>query len=419
MRKFFLFFAIGVIVLCGPNAYSGEVRTGLDNVDIVLGGQLRPRYELNDKNTVSGTDANHFFSQRSRLNVGIDAGGSIKGFVQFQDVRTWGEETSTLTDYNADNFDIHQAYVDLINFANIPFTLRIGRQEIILDGHRLVGSVNWTQQARSWDGVKLNANLGPALINLFGAKERENTGTGDSETAATRDKNFYGAWAKIKVTDAVAVSGTVLYQNDDSTDNDLNRATLGVRGTFKSGDIKGRVEGYLQTGDASSTTDAEAYMIGARLGYTFADVKIKPNITLWYDYLSGDSDTTDNKDKAFNTLYATNHKFYGFMDYFLNVPLHTTKKGLQDIAVKATIKPAQKVTLLAHFHHFLLAEDSALDGKKELGQELDLTLKWKYHKQLMIVTGYSHFFNKKLERALSSRGNNDTDWAYLMMDFKF
>ncbi|MDZ7608893.1 MAG: hypothetical protein U5K79_25710 [Cyclobacteriaceae bacterium] len=29
-----------------------------------------------------------------------------------------------------------------------------------------------------------------------------------------------------------------------------------------------------------------------------------------------DTDLTDTNDKSFNPLYGTNHKFYGYMDYF-------------------------------------------------------------------------------------------------------
>ena len=107
------------------------------------------------------------------------------------------------------------------------------------------------------------------------------------------------------------------------------------------------------------------------------------------------------------------------MDYWLAPDAHTTKKGLQNIAVKTSIKPAAKTTVLAHLHFFSLAENSATDGKKDLGQELDLILKYKYHKHLMIVAGYSHFFNEKLSRSRSTYGDDDADWAFLMMDFKF
>lgn len=420
MKKIIFVFFVSLLIFSNSPVFSGEVKTKFDGVDITLGGQLRPRYELNDKSGINGTEANSFFSQRSRLNVGVES-GPIMGFLQFQDVRNWGDEANTLTDFSADGFDVHQVYIDVnIPLNSTPLNLRVGRQEIILDGHRLVGNVNWAQQARSFDGALLMTRLNSTVIDLFAAKERENTGTGP--TVTDEDRNIVGLWVKTKINDMAAVSGTLIYQNDDSSAANMNRATMGLRGTFDMLGINGRIEGYYQFGDIAPATDlnsyVNAYMIGVRIGHSY-DTKLKPRITLWYDYLSGDSNTNDTRAKAFNTLYATNHKFYGFMDYFMNVPDNTSKKGLQDIAIKTSIKPLQNVSISADFHHFLLAENSALDGKKSLGQELDLTAKWKYHKHLTVTGGYSHFFNAKLQRALASRGNSDADWAYLMMDFIF
>ena len=409
MRRIFVLFAILVMSIFSTDAFSGEVRTNFGDVNINLGGQLRPRVEVNDKSTVAGSDTDYFTSQRSRLNVGVDA-GAISGFLQLQDVRNWGEETSTLED-SADGFDVHQAYVNVQDFANLPLSLKVGRQELAFDGQRLIGSVNWAQQARTFDALRINTNLGPAGVSLVAATEVED------DTADKDDEYIFMAHAKAKVNEMMGVSGILVWNNDDEVE--MDRVTLGARGTLKSGPIKGRVEGYYQTGDTSATTKAKAFMVAARLGYAF-DTPIKPNITLWYDYLSGDEDTADTDIKSFDTLYATNHKFYGFMDYFIAVPGNTGNKGLQDIAIKASIKPLSNVTTSAHFHYFLLAEDSATDAKKELGKEIDLTAKWKYDKHLNIVAGYSHFFNTELSRTgVASHGDEDADWAYVMMDFKF
>lgn len=58
-------------------------------------------------------------------------------------------------------------------------------------------------------------------------------------------------------------------------------------------------------------------------------------MTLWYDHLSGDDDPSDGTVRVFDTLFATNHKFYGLADYFLNIPVQTVGRGLQDLALKA------------------------------------------------------------------------------------
>ncbi len=73
-------------------------------------------------------------------------------------------------------------------------------------------------------------------------------------------------------------------------------------------------------------------MFALNIKYKF-DSPVKPTIGVGIDYLSGD-DGTDDDYNVFNTLYATNHKYYGFMDYFINLPNDTYGKGLMDYTCK-------------------------------------------------------------------------------------
>ena len=59
--------------------------------------------------------------------------------------------------------------------------------------------------------------------------------------------------------------------------------------------------------------------------------------------------------------YGTNHKFYGFMDYFYVGNGHggtdAASAGLIDIYLKTAFKTGEKSSLAAHLHHFLSAEE--------------------------------------------------------------
>tara|TARA_B100000315_G_scaffold213773_1_gene211895 strand:- start:533 stop:1777 length:1245 start_codon:yes stop_codon:yes gene_type:complete len=414
MKKFFVLITMCVIItFVSSDVFSGEVRTNFGDVDITLGGQLRPRWELDDKSTLATSNSDDFFSQRSRINIGVD-GGSISGFVQFQDIRDWGEETSTI-DRSADGFDVHQAYLDVKEFAGLPLNIRVGRQEIGLDGHRLIGTVNWVQTARNHDGILISGNVGPAAAAFAYLRPDET----DGGTSPNHDAHDWIAYSKAKINEMSAISGILVWQNDDgdaTTAAAVDRVTFGPRFTFKSGNIKARVEGYYQTGEESDTVDTQAFMVGARVGYTF-DTPKKPSITLWYDYLSGDDNTADDKDKSFSNLYQTGHKYHGHMDYFVADANRTL--GLHDIAVKGKISATDNVSLHGAVHYFMTVEDAA-DNGNDLGTEMDLAAKWKYDKHLGISAGYSHFFNDKLSRTgAASHGDEDADWAYVMMDFKF
>src|SRR5690606_27004302 len=91
-----------------------------------------------------------------------------------------------------------------------------------------------------------------------------------------------------------------------------------------------------------------------------------------YELLSGTDRTETEKDRTFNTLYATNHKFYGTMDYFIALPRDTKNGGLQDIYATVQYEPVQHLKLRLDGHQFSLAED--ITDPTAPGQTLDRNL---------------------------------------------
>ena len=118
---------------------------------VTLGGQVRPRFEYREP---AGNRDDGATSMRVRVNLSALLERNVQAFIQLQDVRFFGEETNTLGDFSADNFDLHQGYLELNHSGDAGFALRVGRQEVNFGGERLVGAVGWTQQARSFDGAR-------------------------------------------------------------------------------------------------------------------------------------------------------------------------------------------------------------------------------------------------------------------------
>ncbi len=140
-------------------------------------------------------------------------------------------------------------------------------------------------------------------------------------------------------------------------------------------------------------------------------------MTLWYDYLSGDGDLTDGDVKVFDTLFATNHKFYGFADLFLNLPVHTGGRGLQDLAIKGTFRPHSDWLLRLDLHSFHMADKGSL-ASGHFGEEVDLVGSWKYNKYLNLSAGFSYVFQND-GWAEIGRLEEDMTWVYVMLDAKF
>jgi hypothetical protein len=246
-----------------------------------------------------------------------------------------------------------------------------------------------------------------------------------------------------------------------SFEDTMNWFTVGARQAGKLASLDYRVEYYHQFGDAGVTAnnsgygitgasstgdsvDRDAYMVGARIGKTFAN---KAGITFWYDYLSGvdDDDQADGDWGAFDTMYDTGHKYYGYMDMYLNrTGAHTNFYGLQDFAIKAKMPINEATTLKADFHHFrtatnledgdatsLMASRADAPGEvnsqmdSDLGSEVDITVVHKYDANTVISLGLSRYLTTQTFSQVNgfgnagSNANDNANWAYLMVHTKF
>ena len=124
-----------------------------------LGGQIRLRGEVDARDFDSDTQTDEAVSSRVRLQVGVEPIEKIRAVVQVQDVRIWGEEIDTLADSDADAFDLHQGYLVIDDLFGSGLQIQGGRQEVNFGEQRLVGAVDWTQNARSLDGILMKKEI--------------------------------------------------------------------------------------------------------------------------------------------------------------------------------------------------------------------------------------------------------------------
>ncbi len=370
--------------------------------ELTFGGQIRPRFEFR---MPGANEEDVFTSMRARAQLRAALERNVSLFFQIQDVRLWGEETSTLTDFSADNLDLHQGYLEVSWGADVNLRARVGRQVTAYGGERLIGAVEWTQQGRAFDGFRLNA-AGPfGSVDVFGFKLAEGDAPG-----IVSDAEVLGAYAQI---DGVAGGAIDLYTifNRVGDPAGTKQATVGARLAGRGRRTSYRFEGSYQLGTRDGL-DASAFMLGARVGRSFLDGRAR--LVLWYDYLSGDDDPADGRVNVFETLFATNHKFYGFADLFLNIPAHTGGLGLQDAAIKASFDPIDDLQLSADLHSFHLAKEGAL-STRHLGEEIDFTARYRYSPNLTATAGISHVIEAAALRALG-RLAEDMMFAYVMLD---
>src|SRR5258708_671882 len=143
-----------------------------------ISGQVRTRTELrNGQGSVQQRDTVPalFTSQRTRINLGY-SGYRYKLFTAIQDVRVWGQDASTINRITTDPYDglmIHEAWaeISLVDTGKVikNFTFKIGRQELLYDDSRLLGNLDWLQQARRHDAAVIKFDHQGWTIHLGGA----------------------------------------------------------------------------------------------------------------------------------------------------------------------------------------------------------------------------------------------------------
>jgi hypothetical protein len=134
-----------------------------------LQGQVRTRTEIrNGLGNLVPNDSKSaaFTSQRTRLNFGYKWDRVLFG-AAVQDVRVWGQDASSISNADGSKLMLHEGWaeVTLANKADTTvkfkaldlLTIKLGRQELIYDDVRLIGNLDWLQQARRHDMVILKA----------------------------------------------------------------------------------------------------------------------------------------------------------------------------------------------------------------------------------------------------------------------
>ena len=387
---------------------------------VKLSGQFRSRGEFNALDFNSDTPANRATLLRTRLNAAFQPAEKISTFVQLQDSRFYGAEPNTV--WNFRNVDLLQAYLQVDEFFAKKLTLKMGRMQIAYAEERLIGGNDWHNVGRAFDGTLLRYTPNAmSTLDIFGTKILHR-----ADYESPNDTGFYfgGLYASHQPKESFRVDlymlGELNRRETGIDGADLQRVTIGTYDAGRFNAIDYNIEAAVQFGTRyhSSTEERQrvsAFMLTGAVGYTW-DTDHKPRIAIGYDYLSG-GEPADENYKTFGTPFATNHEFHGFMDYFTHIPIHTEDKGLQDLMVKFQVAPHAKLTVRAGVHQFMPAKMMSDEGS--FGQEVDLTVVYRYHKVLGFEFGASLFIPDKLMQTRFGGSDDRAFWAYLMTTANF
>ncbi len=401
--------------------------------------EIRPRFEYRHgfKRLVSDNEKPALFiEQRSRLNLGYQQ-DKIRVGLQVQDVRIWGE---TAQINKSDGlFSVHQAWGEVL-FTN-RLSLKVGRQELVYDDQRILGSLDWAAQGRSHDAARLMWQDSTWQLHL-GLAFNQNS---DLPEPAKLTGNFYNApggfsqlggglpnyknlrllWTEKKLgkLDLIALVLNTGWQMPDTTVNYVT--TVGFNPALQlSSRLKLNGSLYYQFGKNRADQSVQAYL--ASVAFTYSGIK-SFTLTLGGDMVSG-TDVNESKSTTFDPLFGTHHKFYGQMDYFYVGNPHSQNGksvGLVDAFLKTKARLGERSALLAELHQFSsqvpVADPNDLSQtlNSNLGGEFDLIYNLDYQPNINVKIGYAQMFATSSMEAIKG-GNRDqlNHWAWAMITFK-
>jgi len=386
-----------------------------------LTGQYRPRFEFMQRrdlespgNSLSSKD-NLFINHRARLAVGGRTSKYVTFFLQLQDVRQWGTSPN---DFRADGFDLYRGWIEATLAG--PLSIKAGRMELVYDGKRLLGNADWRPQARSFDAIQIKVEPKDFKFHAIYSKL---SASGDPAS----ESHLAVAWFHYRAMKVFQPSVYYMlhYQPADSQ----YRHTTGFYLKGRTGAFSYTGELFLQFGSLEflgQSRDIFAWLGAASVTYQLLQHPSEPKLVVWAELISGqDEGATDGTVRSFVTTFGNNHKHYGLMDFFLNIPAHTRNAGLVDSGIGFRVKPPiNGLFARLDIHYFRLFSpltNPTGDKVQNLGVEFDLILKYTIQKgylYLLAIYGLMLPFEDGGFTALG-KGNGAESWFAFHVDLKF
>lgn len=431
-----------------------------------LGGQFRPRFEHKEHMAIAGVpgamdfrqdgppSGNTYWLFRTKAHVGYAPCDWLGAFAEGRD--SFSLNDRRVPDLESDRIDLLQAYLTLGNPKEFPLSLKAGRQELSYGDERLVGAFDWNNLGRVFDAAKVRYESSVLWVDAFVGrqvlpKDGQFNGANDYDffsgiyassqsLVPGQETQVYFLARNASVQAASAEPGVLVPL---PTARDIYTAGARVKslpGSLNGWDYSAEAAGQFgrfKESNAGPSLDQSAFAVNAGGGYSFKDCPATPRLGVEYSFSSGDSDPTDDRHETFENLFPTNHKFYGYMDFFSWQNLHNPHLSL-------SLKPAKGLSVSLDYHLFWLADtadyfyqasgmprrggasgagyDRNLGYGSFVGSEIDLVATYTFKPYAVAQAGYGHFFvGDYVKSSLSGPGfgSTDADWVYVQAMIRF
>ena len=308
-----------------------------------------------------------------------------------------------------------------LQYRTKPLIVTIGRQRINLDDQRFVGSVAWRQNEQTFDAVRveymgvknLKVDVTYAISartiwgvdgGKFGATNRPTQIDGDDIFANVSYKTKYGTLTGFAYLVDEDEAVAALRRNSSQTYGARFAGAMPLSKTVK----LSYLASYAHQSDyRGNPVDYSADYAAAELGLDVAAFKL----TGGYELLSSDAGATGIAGGfAFQTPFATLHKFNGWADKFLTTP----GTGIQDYyaGIGYTVPKIGKAgPLVASFTYHRFSSDRL---SIHYGDEYNAQITLKLDKHLSALVKYADYERKGVA---SFTGDADTKKFWAQIDY--
>jgi hypothetical protein len=394
--------------------------------ELNLSVEVRHRYEywsnfdfndaVNDRDDVIG--------QRVRFGLEAVASDSVKGFLQLQDARAWGNASvyplnglpvttpgtgnNTLASQGAST-DLHQAYF-WAGHKGSGLSLQAGRQEWNYANQKVIGAVGWSNTGRAFDGVRARLDKPKVLADLLWSRISEGGRATPTPHIDRVDADFYGLYATVKASKAYPFDVYWLTLSDDEpTAGEAGRTgrTRFHTAGFQLSKIRPTGGGALEFGTElnyqfgkRSGMDHAAYALHGRLGYGSAKWPLQAKLLYQFDLATGDENRADGESGTFQQLFPTVHLWHGYADLVARqnvvghwISLHTVPaKDWRASLHLHVLKAEQGTDALYRANGAVIRVPAAgKSGGTDFGKEVDLIVDRKVNANLAVQLGLCRF----------------------------
>jgi hypothetical protein len=399
-------------------------KSGLRDVD--FGGQFRMRYhrERNLRNSPTVPNSrgltgasDDFLLYRTRLWMDATLNKRLHVYFELLDAESTLENLPPRST-EVDRLDIHQAYVDLA--INEQLQLRIGRQSVDIGSKRLVGMGEWTNTRRAFDGLQVS--LAGERLDFDAYYLQPLSMRPHDFNQTNHDISLYGINTHQHVDDEITLDYYWLALELDAIGARYD--TLGVYWKGARNNLLYEMEGGVQVDTNFDDTEHKAGFGTIGLG-TNLQGRLAGELWVYYDWASG----SNSSGNGFHHYFPRTHLFLGFMDLF-------GRRNINDLNIRWTHEPNDRLKFLLWYHYFSLANTSDVpynnnlkpfaglgtnsSGNNSLGHELDLQVTITLSDQLQFLVAYSHFFSGDYYRTTTGvpfADNANFFYTQMMLEF--